>query len=52
MLFMSARRVVNLARAGQIAHVLIGEEMYFTEEDIAEFIRQRHVPRRGGKHDS
>lgn len=43
LLYISTRKLLALARANKINHVRIEGEFYFTAEDIAEFIRARHV---------
>jgi Helix-turn-helix domain len=49
LLFLSTRKILALARTGKITHVLIDGDIYFTADDIAEFIRARRIPAQENK---
>jgi hypothetical protein len=40
---LSTRKVAALARTGKINHVVIEGQIFFTEEDVAAFIRAHRV---------
>jgi hypothetical protein len=42
-LWLSTRKIVALARAGKIDHIVIDAQIFFTEEDVAAFIRAHRV---------
>jgi len=42
-LYLTQRKLLALARAGGIDHILIDGQIYFTAEDLAAFIRARRI---------
>jgi hypothetical protein len=45
-LLATVEELLALAHAGQISHVVINSEIYFTAEDLAEFVRKNRIPAR------
>lgn len=46
MLSLPTRRVVKLARAGRIPHILIDGGIFFDEADVAEWVNRSRIPPR------